>query len=209
MAQPPAKNPPPPPPRPTAQGQPTVRATDQQIPAGNRAPDHPLPAGYNTGYTEKPTRTKEDVQAERDRLNQTGESIPFSELNLDPMNDVSRPPRYNPEIDPPLSVDDALAATAATLQAHHLDTKAFKQQFADENRPDGVIQRVAIPGLPPPDQLEPLEENQPPVLHENTLAEMEAGRAALAAYGGRGAEEHQAGRKAIEHRNGPKTHSQE
>ena len=178
----------------------TARAPDQQIPAGQRAPDHPLPAGYSTGYTDKPTRTKEEIQADRERRNQTGESVPLSELNLDPMNDVSRNPRYNPELDPPLSSDDALAAMASTLQAHHIDTKAYKQQFADENRPDGVIQRIAIPGTPPPDQLEPVDELEPEVLHENTRAEMEAGRAALAAYAGRGAAEHEAGRKAVEQR---------
>ena len=143
MATTPAKPPASTPPRTT--GQSTARAPDQQIPAGQRAPDHPLPAGYTTGYSDKPTRTKEDIRAERERLDQTGESVPLSEVNLDPMNDVSRNPRYNPEIDPPLSVDDALAATAATLQAHHIDTKAYKQQFADENRPDGVIQHIAIP----------------------------------------------------------------
>jgi hypothetical protein len=194
MAQPPVKPSANPPPRST--GQPTVRAPAHQIPAGNRAPDHPLPAGYETGYTANPVKT--------------GESVPLSEVNLDPMNDVSRPPRYNPEIDPPLSQEDALAAVTSTLQAHHMDTKAFKQQFEEEQLAgDSMLRHIAVPGLPPPDQLEPVDAGPPPILHENTLAEMEAGRAALAAYAGRGAQEHQAGRKAIENRDTAKPHSPE
>ena len=132
----------------------------------------------------------------------------LADVNMDPMDDVSVNPEYNPERDPPLSPDEALSAVASTVQAHHIDTKAYKQQFEDEQAMTPPIRPIAIPGTAPPDNMEyeakmaEWEEGQGRnrAIPDTTRAEMDAGAAALKAYGGRGAEEQAAGRKAVEQR---------
>ena len=190
MAQSPVKPPATPPRANPSHGQPPTRANPPL--AGESR--HPLPPGYETGYTREQT----DEQRERAR-ERADKPATIADLNLDPNLDVSRNPRYNPELDPPLSADEALSAVASTLQAHHIDTKAYKQQFDEENAEE-TIRHIAIPGLPPPDDLERVEEREPEFLSENTRAEMDAGRAALAQYGRRPADEHEAGRRAVEQR---------
>ncbi len=116
-----------------------------------------------------------------------------------PLHGAPPTPPSHPAAEPvhprePRETPDPVAAVAAVATANDEAAQQYAEQYEKEQ-----AQRVVIPGSGPQSDMQREVEIDPSTLSENTRAEMEAGKAALKAYGDRTKNEHEAGRKSIPH----------